>query len=118
MSGTPESLLREARSLLKFYEYEPWRNKTDQACGELVSRIDATLATGGWIPIAERNPEEGQNIWIAGYGSRGPFYAEAVFENGEWLMFDQETDQYCWPCVSPDYWMPIQPIPAAPKEPK
>jgi hypothetical protein len=69
-------------------------------------------ACDGWIPLTDAaRPTDGEHVFVAGYGFKGRFYAEAVYEHGEWLMFDQEVDRYCHPCEYPTFWSRINPIP-------
>lgn len=78
-------------------------------------RSECNSVSGGWIPLTDaRRPVDGERVWIAGYGFRGRFYAEAEYRRGEWLMFDQEVDEHIHPCEYPRYWRPIEPIPEVP----
>lgn len=71
----------------------------------------------GWMALTEgKRPVQGERVWIAGYGSKGRFYAEAVYRSGEWLMFDQEVDAHIHPCEYPAYWCRIEPIPEPPQQ--
>jgi hypothetical protein len=80
---------------------------------ERIAELERSFSNGNrWIPLTDAaRPTDGEHVWIAGYGFKGRFYAEAVYEHGEWLMFDQEVDRYCHPCEYPTFWSRINPIP-------
>ena len=65
---------------------------------------------GEWIPL-DTPPAEAASVLICGYGSRGYFVADAVYDGAEYLMFDQVTDRHCFPCLWPTHWMPLPPEP-------
>jgi hypothetical protein len=71
---------------------------------------------GRWRSAKATMPPEGEVVWIAGTGPKGPFYADAKRINGVVYMFDQVADAYVHECLGFGWWMPVEPIPTEQKQ--
>jgi len=67
MTDTFESLLREARGWLDSYKddlIDCGADRDSDLVETLLSRIDAPLATGGWISVKDRLPELDEKVLV------------------------------------------------------
>ena len=101
-------LLAEARDdvseLLERMKTEGWhRDDRIEWHVALLSRIDAHLASGGWIDCKDRLPEEGQSVLIEWKGG----IHKTCRADGEWLLPANSPSVTIW-----------QPLPSLPKETK
>lgn len=66
----------------------------------------------GWQDISV-HPEAGTIALTFGTGKRGIFYADAMFDGHEWLMFHPEFDAYCEE-FAPSHWQHLPKPPSLP----
>lgn len=123
-----KELLKECRAAFKWMEYEPWRNKYDQKCGEMVAKLDAALAAeekrepDAWKPIeiAPKSPD-----WVLlGYFQD---YMPGKYQGGHPVIAYWSGDTWVDCCgrslrkegiFSPTHWMPIPKPSIAPPQVK
>ena len=101
-----DELLREAREYMRHGAscesgYDCNAHECDCGYESLLSRIDAHLASGGWIDCKDRLPEEGQSVLIEWKGA----IHKTCRADGEWLLPANSPAVTIW-----------QPLPSLPKE--
>lgn len=66
---------------------------------------------GTWQPI-ETAPRDGSVILICGF-SPDYFVGDVKWDDGEWMLFSVEKDEYREPCFAATHWMPLPKPPSA-----
>jgi hypothetical protein len=105
---TDDELLREARDdveeILEGMIEERWHSpERIQHQRDLLARIDARLATGGWIQASERLPDSLENVLVSG--------GLAYYDGEAWISV-AEGRPIQWEVT---HWRPLPPPPKAKK---
>jgi len=113
-----DELLREARKLIGEYRMSVGILKPENI--DLISRIDAHLASGGWIDCKDRLPTHIHSV--LGVITDGPFHVPTADlqrdivsydpTTKEWLQYEGEKGDAV---VQVSHW---QPLPSLPKDAK
>ena len=99
-------LMKECRALIDAFR------RSGLPYADTVVKLDAYIASGGWMQVEDGLPEEGAVVLIGGYASNEePYETDAMYRGGEWFLFDPVADQYCFKCKSPAVWRELPPLP-------
>lgn len=72
------------------------------------------LSADAWIPVSERLPDDGAQVWACDANPEGSYRTDAMFIDGMFLLFDNTTDAYSFQAHSITHWMPMKPLPEPP----